>query len=72
MSKRRVAFELQTELDSKLKALCKHNNQSVSEYMRGLIVVEYQRLNSKQPQQEVNSESSILNILKQIEENTRP
>ena len=68
MKKTRVAFELSIDLHNKLKLLCKNNNLGISEYLRGLIIKEYDNQTSNSI---TNDTNEILEILKQIEINTR-
>ena len=69
MKKSRVAFELSTDLYNKLKKLCKENSQGVSEYLRGLIKQEYNNTVAPPP---MIGDTAVLEVLKQIEKNTRP
>ena len=66
-SKSSVAFELPNDLFDKLKKLCKENSQGVSEYLRGLITKEYNNLAVS-----TSTGDTALEVLKQIEKNTRP
>jgi hypothetical protein len=68
MKKTRVAFELSIDLHNKLIDLCKKNNFGISEYLRGLIIKEYDNQTSNSI---TNDTNEILEILKQIEINTR-
>jgi predicted DNA-binding protein len=69
---KRVAFELKPELHGKLKELSQRNSQGYSEYIRGLIAEEYNRVfNKKEDNVSSVTDTEIVEILKKIEINTR-
>jgi hypothetical protein len=71
----RVAFELKKDLHEKLEKLCKRSSLGYSEYIRGLITEEYNRVFSKQEKVEDiksdNDINDIIELLRKIERNTR-
>jgi hypothetical protein len=72
-NKNRIAFELKADLHEKLERLCKRSSRGYSEYLRGLIAEEHNRVFSQKKSVTVGSDTDtdIIEILKKIEINTR-